>query len=76
MLVVEAMEIVGDPDRIGRDPLRPTLRGCVREDGGELGETLDQLALLTLDRGRGAGILGVPSALRRMPAMRACAYWT
>ena len=48
--VVEAVEVVGDLDRVGRDPLRPALLRRLADDVRELGEPLDQLALLRLQR--------------------------
>src|SRR6266540_2198816 len=46
MLVVEAMKVVGDPDRVERDRVgRPSL-GRLGRDSGELREPLDQVALL------------------------------
>src|SRR2546430_11519035 len=45
VLVVEAVEVVGDADRVRRDRLRPALRGGVRGDGRQLEQPLDQLAL-------------------------------
>ena len=50
MLVVEAVEVVGDADRVGRYPLRAALLGGVRGDEGQLGQTLDQLTLLRRER--------------------------
>ncbi len=77
VLVVEAMEVVGDADRVGRDSLRAALRRRVGSDGRELGEPLDQLALLGRERTRRANdCYGVVGALRRIPAIRACAYCT
>src|SRR5581483_5807081 len=37
VLVVEAVEVVGDADGVGGDGLRPTPLGRLRHDGGELG---------------------------------------
>src|SRR3954447_12502424 len=50
MLVVEAVEVVGDADRVGRNRLRAALHRCVGDDRGELGEALDQLPLLRRKR--------------------------
>ena len=46
VLVVEAVEVVGDADRVGRDRVRPAALGGLRDDARELGQPLDQLALL------------------------------
>src|SRR5437879_7108812 len=46
VLVVEAMEVVGDADRVGRDALRAAFRQRVGDDGGQLGEPLHKLPLL------------------------------
>ena len=46
VLVVEAVEVVGDADRVRRQRLRPAPLDRLRDDAGELGEPLDQLALL------------------------------
>ena len=58
MLVVEAVEVVGDADRVDRNRVRgATLRG-LGHDHGEVRQALDQIALLTLEVcGRIAGIL-------------------
>src|SRR5690242_15764658 len=55
VLVVEAVEVVGDPDRVGRNPLRAALHERVGGDGGQLGEPLDELSLLRGQRARGLG---------------------
>ncbi len=55
MLVVEAVEVVGDPDRVGRDRLRAPLLGRVGGDARELGEPLHELALLRRERPGGLG---------------------
>src|SRR5439155_9574222 len=47
---VEAVEVVGDADRVVRDPLRPAPLGRLGGDIGELGEPFDQIALLGLER--------------------------
>src|SRR6185503_14965843 len=46
VLVVEAVEVVGDPDRVGGNSLRPALHERVRDDGGKLREPLHELPLL------------------------------
>ena len=46
MVVVEAMEVVGDPDRVDRNRMRRTPLRCLQHDGRKLGESLDQLPLL------------------------------
>ena len=77
MLVVEAVEVVGDADRVGRDRLRPALLRRLRDDRRQLEQPLDQLALLRRERRRSApATISAPPAFRRMPAMRACAYCT
>src|SRR5579862_1039794 len=64
VLVVEAVEVVGDADRIHRDRLRAAPVRRVAHDLRELGEPLHELALLGRERLRerhGAGRpLGVP----------------
>src|SRR5438445_6143167 len=50
MLVVEAVEVVGDPDRIGRNSLRAALDERVLGDRGQLGEPLHELPLLRRQR--------------------------
>src|SRR4051812_3933417 len=42
MLVVEAVEVVRDADRVRRQPLRAALLDSVGDDGGELGEPLHE----------------------------------
>ena len=61
MVVVEAVEVVGDADRVrrqrmGRAPLRR-----LRDDAGKLDEPLDEAALLGVELG---------TARRREPALR------
>ena len=46
VLVVEAVEVVGDADRVDRDRVRRPPLGRLRDDGGELEEALHELALL------------------------------
>ena len=46
MLVVEAVEVVGDPDRVVRQRVRPAPLDRLLDDPGELDEPLDQLPLL------------------------------
>src|SRR2546423_15628457 len=50
MLVVEAVEVVGDADRIDRNRLRPASLRRFRGDAGKLEQALDQLPLLGLQR--------------------------
>src|SRR5437660_5070442 len=50
MLVVEAVEVVGDADRIGRNSLRAALDERVLGDRGQLGEPLHELPLLRRQR--------------------------
>src|SRR3954453_10596384 len=54
VLVVEAVEVVGDADRVSRDPLRATPDERFRSDPRQLGEALHELTLL---RGERAGEL-------------------
>ena len=78
MLVVEAVEVVGDANRVVRERVRAASRNRLLDDVRELGQPLDQILLL------GGQLLGTCSrpllssvgALRRIPAIRACAYWT
>ena len=73
MLVVEAVKVVGDPDRVDRDPVRrPPLRG-LRGGDRKISQPLDQIPLFTLELGgwfradlRAAGIPQDP----RDPRMR------
>ncbi len=77
MVVVEAVEVVGDADRVRGERVRPAPLGRLGDDLGELGQALDELPLLAARaRPAGSGAASAPSAFRRMPAMRACAYWT
>ena len=76
MLVVEAVEIVRQADRIGRQRVGAPALGRLGDDTRELGQALDQLSLLDGQLGGGSALTSAPSALRRMPAIRACAYWT
>src|SRR5205823_3416470 len=46
VLVVEAVEVVGDADRVGRNALRPALQERVGDDLGKLGEPLHELSFL------------------------------
>ena len=46
VVVVEAVEVVGDADRVVRDRVRAAPLGRLGDDGRELGEPLDQVALL------------------------------
>src|SRR5947199_2513066 len=46
MIVVEAMKVVGDADRVHGHALRPALRDGVRHDRRQLGEALHELPLL------------------------------
>ena len=55
MARVEAVEIVGDPDRVGRDRVRAAAGRRLGDDGGELGQALDQVALLVREPGRRVG---------------------
>ncbi len=50
MLVVEAVERVGDLDRVVGQRVRATPLGRLGDDGRELGEPLDQFALLRRKR--------------------------
>jgi hypothetical protein len=46
VLVVEAVEVVGDPDRVRGQRLRPSMLGGVGRDRRQLQQPLDQLTLL------------------------------
>src|ERR1700730_1392302 len=50
VLVVEAVKVVGNADRVLRDRLRATLLGRVGGNRGQLGQALDQLPLLRSER--------------------------
>ena len=76
VLVVEAVEVVGDANRVGRERVRAAALDGLLDDARELGEALDQLLLLGGELGGRCDELGALGALRRMPAIRACAYWT
>ena len=74
--MVEAVEVVGEPDRVGREKLRAAPAGASRTVGG------NSTSRFTSSRSSGAsGPGGAPPtcaspALRRIAAIRACAYWT
>ena len=51
-LVVEAVEVVGDLDRVDRDRVRAAALGRLRDHAGEFREPLDQLSLLGRELGR------------------------
>ncbi len=55
VVVVEAVEVVGDPDRVRRDRVRCAAHGCFGGDCGQLGQPLHQLPLLVGERRRGRG---------------------
>src|SRR5204863_5574451 len=55
VLVVEAVELVGDADGVCRDRLRAALLGRVGRDGGQLEQPLHQLPLLAGERPDGLG---------------------
>src|SRR5438132_10400362 len=55
VLVVEAVEVVGDVDRVVRELMRAAPLGRLCDDGGKLDEALDQLALLGRELGRRIG---------------------
>ena len=80
MVVVEAVKVVGEPDRIGRDRVRRAALRRLGDDSRELEDPLDEIALLGRQlAGRRQSVVvagGCAGALRRIPAMRACAYWT
>jgi hypothetical protein len=46
VLVVEAVEVIGHADRVGRQPVRATPLDRLLDDARELDEPLDQLPLL------------------------------
>src|SRR5947209_2973304 len=50
MLVVEAVEVVRQADRVRRDALRPAALGRLTRNGRELGEPLHDVALLGRQR--------------------------
>ena len=50
VVVVEAVEVVGDADRVGRDRMRRAPLGRLGDDLRELGEPLDEVALLRRER--------------------------
>src|SRR6188508_3401342 len=61
VVVVEAVEVVGDADGVRREGMRAATLGRLGHDRGELGEPLDELTLRRLDRAR--GLRGGRSAL-------------
>src|SRR5579859_4615156 len=64
MLVVEAVEVVGDVDRVVRELVRAAPLGRLGDDGGELDEALDELALLGRQIG---GRIGADRSVARVP---------
>ncbi len=50
MLVVEAMEVVGDANRVRGNALRPACRKCVPDECRQLGDALHELPLLGRER--------------------------
>ena len=52
MVVVEAVEVVRDADRVVRDRVRRAARGRLAHDRRELEEPLDEVALLGRERQR------------------------
>ena len=60
VVVVEAVEVVGDADGVRREGMRAATLGRLGDDRGELGEPLDELALCRRQTGR------------RAPATKAC----
>ena len=50
MSVVEAVKVVGEPDRVDGDRVRAAPLGRLADDSRELGEALDELALLGGER--------------------------
>jgi hypothetical protein len=50
VLVVEAVEVVGDADRVGRNLLRRAPLGRLARDRGKFEQALDELALLHRER--------------------------
>ena len=83
-VAVEGVEVGGDRGRVGADPVRRAPRGGLADLVGELEQALDQRLLAGLERGaarprrraRPPAASAASPALRRMLAMRACAYWT
>ena len=51
MLVVEAVEVVRDADRVGRERVRAAPLGRLLDDAGKLGQPLDQVLLLGASSG-------------------------
>ena len=76
-VVVEAVEVVGDPDGVDRDGMRPAPLGRLGDDGRELGQALDA-APARRARGWCVSVAAgsAEPAFRRIPAIRAWAYWT
>src|SRR5205823_6295271 len=69
--VVEAVEVVGEPDRVVGDPLRAAPGRGLAHDRRELGQALDQRPFLRLQRARrgaarlrAAGLAEDPGAAR------------
>src|SRR5437588_536704 len=59
VLVVEAMEVVGNADRVQRDRMRRAAFGRLSHGDAEVGETLDQLALLARKIGMSRRCVGL-----------------
>ena len=82
-MVVEAVEVVRDPDRVRRQRVRRPSLGRLGDESGKFEQPLDELPLLVLERRRELGLVAratmsprSSAALRRIPAIRAWAYWT
>jgi hypothetical protein len=67
VVVIEAVEVVGDADRVRRQPMRATALGSLDDDGGELGQALDELALLGLECRLRLGRTGPPLGVAQDP---------
>ena len=76
VLGVEAMEVVGDADRIGRDRVRAAPLGRLGSDPGQLEEAPDQALLVGGSSGGGDPPTGASPAFLKIPAIRAWTYWT
>ena len=82
-VAVEGVEVGGDRGRVGADPVRGAPRRRLADLVGQLEQALDQRLLGGLQRrarrrapAPAAAASASSPALRRMLAIRACAYWT
>ena len=76
VMVVEAVEVVGEPDRVGRDRVRPPPLGRLGDDAGNSARRLIRSRSSSASSAGGSAEGVASPALRRIPAIRACAYWT